>query len=214
MLTILLTFSHISFSSSLQPPNPTQQPLLTNYASTTDPHKHPSLQLPIPVITPRLLQDNPFSPTGEFTTVTPGIKPNDDALTIGIIDQITQQNGSSTNNTQSNIPSTSGTNLPFLNISIGGQANSTGNNWQSLLGSMNWIPRNVDSLSFDPLWIAATNFLAQQNVSYYFPNQIITASTQKAVTGTGLNLTFRSVKGLTRIILLVYSNYSTTLLTQ
>lgn len=33
----------------------------------------------------RLLQDNPFAPTGEIMTTTPGIKPADDVLTIDLI---------------------------------------------------------------------------------------------------------------------------------
>lgn len=94
---------------------------------------------------PRILQgDNPFSPTGDIMTTTPGVKPDDDVLTIDVINQIAQSNGivlrpNVTTNTTDPLY-TIGNNVFSLNISILGQSNST----NMILGNQTWTQAIVD----------------------------------------------------------------------
>jgi hypothetical protein len=74
-------------------------------------------------------------------TTTPGVRPNDNVLTIDIINQITQQNGTST---RPNVTTNTSTplytidlNTTALNISLIGTT-------ESLLGNRSWIATTAD----------------------------------------------------------------------
>lgn len=74
-------------------------------------------------------------------TTTPGVKPSDDVLTIDLINQITQQNGSNvrpniTTNTTGPLYSID-LNTSSLNISLNGSI-------AYLLGNRSWIETSVD----------------------------------------------------------------------
>lgn len=75
-------------------------------------------------------------------TTTPGVTPNNDVLSIDIINQIVQQNGTSTkpndNNNTANPLYTIGNNASSLNISLGGQSNYNYTNQDSMLGGQAW----------------------------------------------------------------------------
>lgn len=149
-------------------------------------------------------------------TTTPGVKPTDDVLTIDIINQISQSNGSSaqpnitTNNT--NPLFTIGSNISALNISIIGQSDYNYSIANSVLGNQTWNEVVVDEVAYDPAWIAANNFLIRLNISYNFPNQIVILRRQNNPLGTVFNLTYRSVRGFINAIILVNQTYNPSLI--
>lgn len=148
-------------------------------------------------------------------TTTPGVVPNDDVLTIGLINQIAQQNGSSTTNSTVNPNGTlfqANSNTSTLNISLSGQSNYTYNNISSVFDSQAWKPTDVDTQVYNPSWIAANTFLLKLNLSYYYPNQILLLSTQNNSLGAGFNVTYKSVRGIVRAIILVNQSYVPSLL--
>ena len=89
----------------------------------------------------RILQDNPFNPTGSAMTTTPGVKPDDNVLTIEIINSITQQGNASTRpnvtTNTSNPLYTTNLNTTALNITLTGST-------ESLIGNRTWVETSPD----------------------------------------------------------------------
>ena len=151
-------------------------------------------------------------------TTIPGVKPNDEVLTIDIINQVSQNNGTAirppvTTTTETINPLfTIGNNISTLNISLNGQSNYNYSSAHDYILGQPWSTIIVDQVAYDPAWIAAANYLFRLNISYNFPNQIVVLKRQNNPLGTVFNVTYRSVRGFVNVLLLVNQTYNPTLL--
>lgn len=95
-------------------------------------------------------------------TTTPGTRPNDDLLTIDLINQVSQQSGISTRPTTpattSNPLFTIGNNVAPLNVSVSSM-NSNNLNSSFILSNQTWNLVDIEDYTNNPFWIAANNFL-------------------------------------------------------